>query len=59
MTGGDGGDEGEASPRSEVVLLPTVSCPMCGNRNVVVQIEVGRIPILSCTSCGNTSAQPD
>jgi transcription elongation factor Elf1 len=47
------------APPSEVVFLPTVVCPKCGRRNVVVEIEVGRTPVLSCTGCGHSSRPPD
>jgi hypothetical protein len=50
--------EGDDDHRSEVVFLPTVSCPMCDGNAVVVEIEVGSTPILSCTACGHTSRQP-
>jgi transcription elongation factor Elf1 len=50
--------DGEADGRSEVVFLPTVECPVCGSRSIVVEIEVGETPILSCTACGHTSQQP-
>jgi transcription elongation factor Elf1 len=45
--------------RSEVVFLPTVTCPVCASKTVVVEIEVETTPILSCTACGHTSQQPD
>jgi hypothetical protein len=47
--------DGEADRPSEVVFLPSVKCPTCGRRTVVVEIEVGETPILSCTTCGHTS----
>jgi hypothetical protein len=45
--------------RSEVVFLPTVTCPVCASNSVVVEIEVEETPILSCTACGHTSQQAD
>jgi hypothetical protein len=54
--------DAEDSPdelRSEVVFLPTVTCPVCHSRNVVVEIEVEQTPVLSCTACGHSSTKPD
>jgi transcription elongation factor Elf1 len=53
----DAGD-GDVDRPAEVVFLPTVTCPICSSRSVVVEIEVGATPVLSCTACGHTSQQP-
>jgi Zn ribbon nucleic-acid-binding protein len=50
---------GDEDRPSEVVFLPSVSCPVCASNTVVVEIEVEATPILSCTACGHTSRQPD
>jgi Zn ribbon nucleic-acid-binding protein len=50
--------QGEEDRGSEVVFLPTVTCPVCASQSVVVEIEVDTTPILSCTACGHTSRQP-
>jgi transcription elongation factor Elf1 len=55
LTGADGG---EADRPSEVVFLPTIECPICSSRSVVVEIEVGQTPVLSCTACGHSSQPP-
>jgi transcription elongation factor Elf1 len=51
--------EGDKDHRSEVVFLPTVTCPVCASNTVVVEIEIETTPILSCTACGHTSWHPD
>jgi hypothetical protein len=53
-----GAGDGEADRASEVVFLPNVECPICSNRSVLVEIDVGETPVLSCTACGHTSQQP-
>jgi transcription elongation factor Elf1 len=53
-----GARDGEADRPSEVVFLPTVDCPVCASRSVVVEVEVGETPVLSCTACGHTSQLP-
>jgi hypothetical protein len=53
-----GASEGEADRPSEIVFLPTVACPVCSSRSIVVEIEIGETPVLSCTACGHTSQQP-
>jgi transcription elongation factor Elf1 len=51
--------ERDEDRRSEVVFLPTVTCPVCASNTVVVEIEVEATPILSCTACGHTSRHRD
>jgi transcription elongation factor Elf1 len=48
---GDSREDG----RSEVLHLPTVTCPGCGEHEVLVQITVGEAPVLTCMSCGHNS----
>jgi transcription elongation factor Elf1 len=42
--------------RSEVVFLPTTTCPACGSRKVVAEIAIDRKPVISCTACGHSSS---
>jgi Zn ribbon nucleic-acid-binding protein len=50
----NGGDDNNS--RSEVVFLPEATCPSCGSRSVVAEIEVERRPVISCTTCGHNSS---